>query len=93
MRTYDEEGREAFRKYLQKCVSSKKLTKAEMQDMLDGIEEIYDVCKEFKDGYEVHSVIPGLGIQSVTGGTPFYNDGSANCDCYYQSGGSGYFTS
>ena len=51
------------------------------------------VCKELKDGYEVHSVIPGLGIQSVTGGTPFYNDGSANCDCYYQSGGSGYFTS
>ena len=28
-----------------------------------------------------------------TGGTPFYSDGSAGCDCYYNSGGATYFTS
>ena len=50
------------------------------------------ICDEFKDAFEVFSVIPGLGIQS-TGGTPFYSDGSANCDCYYSSGGGIYFTS
>lgn len=50
------------------------------------------VCEEFKDAFEVFSVIPGIGIQS-TGGTPFYSDGSANCDCYYSSGGGIYFTS
>lgn len=51
------------------------------------------ICSEFEDGFEVHSVIPGVGIQSTTGGTPFYNDGSANCDCYYQSGSGIYFAS
>lgn len=50
------------------------------------------VCDEFKDAFEVFAVIPGIGIQS-TGGTPFYSDGSANCDCYYSSGGGVYFTS
>ena len=50
------------------------------------------VCDEFKDAFEVFAVIPGLGIQS-TGGTPFYSDGAANCDCYYSSGGGVYFTS
>lgn len=50
------------------------------------------ICDEFKDAFEVFSVIPGLGIQS-TGGTPFYSDNSANCDCYYSSGGGIYFTS
>ena len=51
------------------------------------------VCSEFKDAFEVFAFIPSLGIQSTGGGTPFYNDGSANCDCYYSSGGGMYFTS
>ena len=51
------------------------------------------ICNEFDDGFEVHSVIPGVGIQSSTGGIPFYNDGSASCNCYYQSGDNIYFTS
>ena len=51
------------------------------------------VCSEFKDAFEVFAVIPGLGIQSTGAGTPFYSDGSANCDCYYSSGGGLYFTS
>lgn len=47
------------------------------------------VCDEFKDAYEVFSF---RGARS-TGGTPFYSDGSADCDCYYSSGGGVYFTS
>ena len=50
-------------------------------------------CDEFKDAFEVVSVIPGIGIMSITKNTPFYADGAANCDCYYTSGGLGYFTS
>ena len=50
-------------------------------------------CEEFKDAYEVVSVIPGIGIMSTTKNTPFYADGAASCDCYYTSGGLGYFTS
>lgn len=49
-------------------------------------------CDEFKDAWEVLSLIPGVSVQS-TGGTPFYADGAANCDCYYTSGGGVYFTS
>ena len=50
-------------------------------------------CDEFKDAFEVVSVIPGIGIMGITKNTPFYADGAANCDCYYTSGGQGYFTS
>lgn len=52
-----------------------------------------NTCSEFDDAFEVYAVIPGLGIQSVGGGTPFYADGSASCNCYYSSGDSLYFTS
>ena len=47
-----------------------------------------DVCDEFKDAFEVFSLEP-----RVAGGTPFYDDGAAHCDCYYSSGGGLYFTS
>ena len=50
-------------------------------------------CDEFKDAFEVFAFIPGLGIQGTSTGTPFYSDGKASCDCYYSSGGAGYFTS
>ena len=50
------------------------------------------VCDEFEDAFQVFAVIPGAGIQT-TGGTPFYSDGAANCDCYYSSGGGVFFTS
>ncbi|MBQ8856523.1 MAG: hypothetical protein IJ024_00110 [Lachnospiraceae bacterium] len=46
------------------------------------------VCDEFKDAFEVSS----YGMRAA-GGTPFYEDGAANCDCYYSSGGGLYFTS
>lgn len=51
------------------------------------------VCDEFKDSFEVQAYIPGIGIMGVEKNTPFYSDGTANCDCYYTSGGLGYFTS
>lgn len=50
-------------------------------------------CAEFEDSFNVTAFIPGLGIQGVAKNTPFYDDGSANCDCYYTSGGQGYFNS
>lgn len=46
------------------------------------------ICDEFKDAFEVFS----LGTRAASG-TPFYDDGAANCDCYYSSGGGIYFTS
>ena len=46
------------------------------------------VCEEFEDAFDVFSLSP-----RAKGGTPFYSDGSANCDCYYSSGGGLYFTS
>ena len=45
-------------------------------------------CDEFKDAFEVFSL-----DARATGGTPFYSDGAAHCDCYYSSGGGWYFTS
>ena len=46
-------------------------------------------CNEFKDAFGEDD---DWGTFSVRN-TPFYADGAANCDCYYTSGGEGYFTS
>ena len=50
-------------------------------------------CEEFKDAFEVVWIAPPGASVLTTGGTPFYSDGAANCDCYYTSGGGVYFTS
>lgn len=49
-------------------------------------------CEEFEGAFDVFGIKPGISIFSA-GGTPFYDDGSANCDCYYTSGDGSYFTS
>lgn len=51
-----------------------------------------NTCEEFKDAWEVFGVKPGMSPMAGNG-QPFYADGKANCDCYYSSGNSGYFTS
>ena len=48
-------------------------------------------CDEFKDAFEVFALRPYASTRS--GGTPFYTDGAAHCDCYYSSGSGNYFTS
>ena len=80
MRTYEEDGRTELRKYLQKCVSSNKLTKAEMQEMLDGIEEIYQVCKEFKDQYAPFSSWSDAAVVRDTYGKPLFSVVTPNGD-------------
>ena len=73
IRTYEEEGRSAFRAYLEKCVTSKKLTKTEMTEMLDGIEEIYTVCKEFKYKYAPFSAWSDAEVIRDTKGKPVFS--------------------
>lgn len=73
IRTYEEEGRSAFREYLEKCVSSKKLTKSEMQEMIDGIEEIYQVCKQFKDKYAPFGTWSDAAVVRDTYGKPVFS--------------------
>lgn len=51
----------------------------------------YAQCTDFGDSGFL-SLNPGYSVNS-TGNTPFYDDGTRNCDCYYSSGGQGYFTS
>ena len=47
----------------------------------------HTICDEFKDAFEVYSLARSTGRS-------FYNDGTlVTCDCYYTSGGQGYFTS
>lgn len=52
----------------------------------------HEVCSEFEDAFEVTAFRPGISV-FADHGTPFYGDGSANCDCYYTSGSQSYFTS
>ena len=80
MRTYEEDGREAFRKYLQKCVTNKSITKAEMQEMMDGIEDIYQTCKEFKDKYAPFSSWSDAAVVRDTRGKPVFSVVTPNGD-------------
>ena len=80
LRTYEEDGRDAFRSYLEKCVSSKRLTKAEMQEMMDGIEDIYKVCKEFKDKYAPFSAWSDAEVVKDTYGKPVFSVVTPNGD-------------
>ena len=59
----------------------------------------YEICSDYSndknpgfggdDDFEFFSLYTARDL----GGTPFYADGAANCDCYYSSGGGNYFTS
>ena len=80
MRTYEENGRTELRKYLDKCVSSNQLTKAEMQEMIDGIEEIYNICKEFKDKYAPFSSWSDAAVVRDTHGRPVFSVVTPNGD-------------
>ena len=73
IRTYEDEGRAEFRKYLEKCVKNKSLTKEEMQDMMDGIEEVYSICKEFKDKYAPFSAWSDAEVIRDTKGKPVFS--------------------
>lgn len=80
VRTYEESGRKVFRDYLEKCVKSKKLTKTEMQEMLDSIEDIYEVCKEFKDKYAPFSAWSDAAVVRDTYGKPVFSVVTPNGD-------------
>ena len=80
MRTYEEDGRSELRKYLKKCVSSNKLTKTEMQEMMDGIEDIYQICKEFKDQYAPFSSWSDAAVVRDTYGKPVFSVVTPNGD-------------
>lgn len=73
IRTYEDEGRAEFRKYLEKCVKNKSLTEAEMTEMLDGIEEVYNICKEFKDKYAPFSKWSDAEVIRDTRGKPVFS--------------------
>lgn len=49
----------------------------------------YMICDEFKGAFGDDDDFATFSLRN----TPFYEDGAANCDCYYTSGGKGYFTS
>lgn len=73
IRTYEEEGRSLFRKYLDKCVTSKRLTKEEAKEMRDSLEEIYQVCKDFKDEFAPFSKWSDAEVIRDTHGRPVFS--------------------
>ena len=73
IRTYEEEGRSAFRTYLEKCVKNKSMTETEMTEMLDGIEEVYNICKKFKDQYAPFSAWSDAEVIRDTHGKPVFS--------------------
>ena len=80
MRTYEEEGRKALEKYLKKCVKNKRLTDDEMQEMMNGIDDIYKTCKEFKDKYAPFSTWSDASVVRDTRGKPVFSVVTPNGD-------------
>ena len=52
----------------------------------------YAMCDDYYESGFMSIIDPGFSILSDDP-KPFYSDGAAECDCYYQSGGMNYFTS
>ena len=80
MHTYETEGKKALHDYLKKCVSSNKLTQAEMNKMIKGIEDIYQTCKEFKDKYAPFSTWSDAAVVRDTHGRPVFSVVTPNGD-------------
>lgn len=80
IRTYEDDGRSVFRNYLDKCVSSDRLTQEQADEMRDGIEEIYNVCKEFKDKYAPFSAWSDAEVVVDTHGRPVFSVVTPNGD-------------
>ena len=51
IKTYREGGRDILQKFLKGRVKAKDLTKAEAEEMLNQMDDIYAICEEFKDKY------------------------------------------
>ena len=52
------------------------------------------VCEEFDNSFGDDDDFEFFSLYITrSGGTPFYEDFTANCDCYYSAGGGIYFTS
>lgn len=47
LRTYDEGGREIYKNFLDKEVKAKRLTRADADDMMQQLEQVYQICQEF----------------------------------------------
>lgn len=73
MRTYEEDGRTQFRNYLDKCVSSNRLTRAEADEMRDSLEAIYNACKEFKDKYAPFGKWSEAAVVEDANGKPVFS--------------------
>lgn len=71
--TYEAEGRDVLRKYLDKSVSSGRLTAEEAREMQDSLEDIYRVCSEFKDKYAPFSAWSDAEVVRDTHGRPVFS--------------------
>lgn len=78
IRTYEEEGRDVLRKYLDTAVAQKKLTKAEAKDMAEEIERIYDICREFDGKYAQFGAWSRAEVVRDTHGRPVFSVVSPN---------------
>ncbi|MCI7727996.1 MAG: hypothetical protein MSH58_12845 [Clostridiales bacterium] len=78
IRTYEEEGRDVLRKYLDTAVAQKKLTKAEAKDMAEEIERIYDICREFEGKYAQFGAWSRAEVVRDTHGRPVFSVVSPN---------------
>lgn len=51
------------------------------------------ICEDFKGGFDGEFDEWSSFSLKKSGGNPFYEDPASGCDCYYNAGGEGYFTS
>lgn len=73
MRTYEDSGRDLYEKFLDKQVKKKILSKEDAKDMLSGLDDIYKVCKEFKDKYAPFSKWSEAEVITDTYGKPVFS--------------------
>lgn len=76
-RTYDDGGKEALEKYLKARMKdkdpNKRITKAEMDQVMDSVKEVYDALQEIKVDFDIYKEWAEAEVEKTFNGLPVFS--------------------
>ena len=76
--TYEESGKEILRTWLDDAVDNKQLSREDADDILNSLDTIYQVCKDYKDQYAPFSAWSDAKVVTDSNGNPVFSVVKAN---------------
>ena len=78
--TYEESGRSTLDKYLKKRVKDNSLTQDDVDDIMNSMDDIYNICKNFEDEYVTFGAWSKAKVEYDKDGKPLFSVVKANGD-------------